>query len=195
MPSDIELMLRLKSGDSAALGPLVLRRQSEVLNTAYKMLGDRESAEDVAQQTFLKVLRSAPAYTPQAQFKTWLYTIVLNLCRDKLRQSTRRPTISLDAPRPTQPDLDIASSIPDTRQRLPEELIENEERSRLVRSALASLPENQREALALKTFAGLSYGEISEILGTTEKAVDSLLWRARESLRKALTPYFKAEGF
>ncbi len=193
--ADSALMQRLKTGDSGALGPLVHRYQAPLLNAAYKILGGREPAEDAVQQTFVNVIRSAGKYQPTASVKTWLYTILINLCRDKLRESARRPTVSLDEPTSPEQAFERSASIADLSQPEPSQSAEMEERNRLLRSALASLPETQRDALVLKEFGRLSYREIAEIVGVTDKAVDSLLSRGRESLRKNILPYFRSEGF
>lgn len=187
-------MLRLKSGDTSALSSLVHRYQNQLLNASFKFLLNLEQAEDVTQQTFIKVLESAKKYKPTASFKTWIYTILLNLCRDKFRYSTKQPTISLEQPeRNSTKELNLGSTIADPSQVTPHDLAEKSELQQVIRSALAALPESQREALVLKEFGQFSYKEIAETLEVTEKAVDSLLLRARENMRKALKPYLQSE--
>lgn len=183
----MELMLQVRSGDRGALEILVRRHQTQLLRIAYKYLGDLSQAEDIVQQTFIRVLQSAGRYKPIASFKTWLCTIAINLCRNAARSSFRNRTLPLEAADPEAEN--PMSERLDPSQPTPEEILVKEDVSVELRSALRSLPEGQREAIVLREFGKLSYREIAEVLQTTEKAVDSLLFRARNELRVRLSPH------
>ena len=171
-PADAQLMARVGRGDMAALGELVRRHQHSVVAFAVRLLGRRDLAEDVAQEAFLHVHRAARRYRPEAQFTTWLYRIVLNLCRDAQRRASRAPEPLTEG---AAPPLDPA---PDP--------IEARERAERVRRALAALPERQRVAVTLHRYQGLSHREIADATGWSESAVESLIVRAYATLRKEL---------
>ncbi len=171
--SDAERMARVARGDMDALGELVRRHQDKALALAFRMLGRWDLAEDVAQDAFLRVHRAAPRYRPEAKFTTWLYRIVVNLCRDQQRRAGRAPApLSEDAPEPAaEPTADP---------------LEARERAARVRRALDRLPERQRTAVLLHRYEGLSHREVAEAMDASDKAVESLLVRAYAKLRKEL---------
>jgi len=169
---DAQLMTRLADGDRSALAELVRRHQRSALELAYRTTGDRTLAEDIAQDAFLRVWKSADRYTPTAQFSTWLYRIVVNLCLDVFKK--RKPAAG---------DLPDGS---DLRAEDPTVILERGERALAVRRAVAALPERQRIAVVLQRFSGLSIRGIAEATGATESAVESLLVRAHAALRKSL---------
>lgn len=169
---DAQLMALLAGGDRSALGELVKRHQRRVLEIAYRTTGDRALAEDVAQEAFLRVWRSAERYQPTAQFGTWLYRIVVNLCLDAFKK--RKPFAS------NPPDASEAESAH------PSVLLERGDRATAVRTAVAALPERQRVAVVLHRFSGLPQRAIAEATGWTESAVESLLVRAYATLRRSL---------
>ena len=169
---DVELMASVASGEISALGELVQRHQDKVLALAYRMLGKWDTAEDVAQDTFVRVYRAAPTYRLQARFTTWLYRIVTNLCLDARRRADRVPL---------NPTTDV--STPETALAS----MEADERARLVRRAVQDLPDRQRTILVLHRYQRLSYAEVAEVTGWSQSAVESLLVRAYATLRKRLT--------
>jgi len=173
IPNDTELMIRLAEGDMAALGDIARRHQDKVLSLSYRVLGDWHRAEDVAQETFLRVHRAAKNYKPKAKFTTWLYRIVVNLCFDEQRKQTKAiaPLENVDLVVPVKSDSNAA---------------ERKEVVKLVKTAVNELPERQRLALILHRYDGLSHGEISEVTGWTQSAVESLLVRAYANLREKL---------
>ena len=184
--SDEELMARIARRDAPAFEILVKRHQRHILNLIYRSLGDRAQAEDVAQEVFLRIWRSAEDYTPKAKFTTWVYRIAVNLCLDALKATHRKqPVAHLHAGSENPDDNDGAlrgySSAPS-----PEELLIDTEESDRIFAALQDLPANQRLAVTLKKFDGLSYDEIGRILGCSQSAVESLLVRAKKTLRKIL---------
>ncbi len=165
-------MTAIAQGDRDALAQLVRRHQPSVLSTAFRILRRWDQAEDVAQEAFLRVHRAAPKYVPSAAFTTWLYRIVVNLCRDALRK--RRP------------DLEPPAELSDGRAPRPGSELEGDERARAVRTAIAQLPERQCTAVILHRYAGLSHAEIAQTTGWTVPAVESCLVRAYAHLRETL---------
>jgi RNA polymerase sigma-70 factor (ECF subfamily) len=170
---DSILMSRVGAGDMSALGELVCRHQDRVLEIAYRTLGKWDLAEDVAQETFLRVYRAARKYKPQAKFTTWLYRIVVNLCLDEKRKRARSGMSLEDA-------AVGAETVPNGN------IIEKKETTELVKAAVDGLPERQRIALVLHRYEGLSHGQIAEATGWSASAVESLLVRAYANLRKKL---------
>ena len=170
---DTELMARLAAGDMAALGGIVRRHQDKVLSLSYRVLGDWHRAEDVAQETFLRVHRAAKNYKPKAKFTTWLYRIVVNLCFDEQRKQAKTAA----------PLEDAALEVPAASD---SNAAERKEVVELVKTAVNELPERQRLAVILHRYDGLSHGEISEVTGWTQSAVESLLVRAYANLREKL---------
>jgi RNA polymerase sigma-70 factor (ECF subfamily) len=162
-------MASLKQGDREALGQLARRHQAFAFELAYRLLGERTAAEDVTQESFLRVWRAASRYEPAAQLRTWLYRIVVNLCRDE--QKRRAPAIIADLP---SPPVDQDSSL------------ERDERAVAVRDAVMQLPERQRVVMILHRFAGLPLRQVGEATGWSESAVESLLVRAYAKLRQEL---------
>jgi RNA polymerase sigma-70 factor (ECF subfamily) len=186
--SDEELMARIAGSDAQAFEILVRRHQQGILNLIYRSIGDRIQAEDVAQDVFLRVWRAAEDYTPKAKFTTWVYRIAVNLCLDTLKsahqkQSFVHPHVNSDHPDENEELLFRHGSALS-----PEELLIDAEESRRIFAALQGLPNNQRLAVVLKKFDGLAYDEISRILGCSKSAVESLLVRAKKTLRKRLLP-------
>lgn len=180
--SDVELMLALKAGDENAFTELVNRHRDAVVNLAYRYLGNRTDAEDLAQEVFLKVHRARSRYEPAAKFTTWLYRVAANACLNEVRDRRRRPTFA--AGELDDPPAEGAAS--------PVEEAERGELRERVRAALAELPERQRLALLLNKFHGLGYEEMADSLGMSVPAVKSLLVRARENVRRLIEPYLRA---
>lgn len=183
--SNTELMLRAREGDDAAFDRLMLANHAVVLGIIHRYLGGRPSdAEDLAQEVFLKIYRSRLRYEPTARFTTWLYRITANLCLNYRRDRSRQRMPSLDGME-GGPD-ERRGGIPDAGATAPEEDIDRKEIQRHVREAMAGLPDNQRLALLLAKFQELSYQEIADAMNSTEKAVKSLLHRARTNLKERL---------
>lgn len=179
-PTDLDyaLLRRVARGDHAALAELIRRHQHRLYQIAYRLLKDPLEAEDALQEVFIKVYEHAHRYEPKASVAAWLHRITANHCLNLLRQ--RHPRESLD-----QEDAPQLSSP----QATPLQALEEQDLSRRLEELLAALPENQRRALILKRFAGLSYQEIAQEMGLSPQAVDGLLKRARQSLKKALIDY------
>jgi RNA polymerase sigma-70 factor (ECF subfamily) len=176
LPSDVELMARLGRGDLAALGILAERYQQRILSLSYRLLGDWHKAEDVSQETFLRLRQAAAQYEPQAKFTTWLYRIVHNLSLDQQRKTANDPV-----------SLEVLPA--EAEQTAPDSPVERRELAEAVQKAVGELPDRQRRALILHRYEGLSHEEIAEVTGWSPSAVESLLVRAYESLRKKLASY------
>jgi RNA polymerase sigma-70 factor (ECF subfamily) len=188
---DLELMLRVKTGDLAAFEELVETHQHRVVGTVAKMLGDDAEAEDVAQQVFIRVWRSAARYEPTAKFTTWLFTITRNLVFNELRRRKRHATSSLDESRENEDD-SPRHQIADLGVKVPDVSMLDEEMMNAIHRAIEELPDAQRMAVVLRRYEETPYEEIAQILELTVPAVKSLLFRARTELREKLKQYLEA---
>jgi len=190
MEPDAALMLRVKQGDTQAFAQLVDKYQQPVMNLVYRMLRDATEAEDIAQNVFVQVYRSAHRYEVAAKFSTWLFTIARNLCLNELRRRSRHPAESIDTPHPDQEEHSL-HQFEDTKTFSPPERLLQGELEEKIEQALADLPENQRTAILLCRQADLSYEEIAQVLGCSLSATKSLIHRGRETLRLKLKPYLR----
>lgn len=184
---DVELMLRVKDGDTEAFAALVEIHQHRVIGTVAKMLGDDTEAEDVAQQVFVRVWRSAARYEPTAKFTTWLFTILRNLVFNEVRRRKRHPVTSLDQPRDA--DDERPRDTADTRTKPPDTTLLDGEMMDAIQRAIEELPETQRLAVIMRRYDETPYEEIAEVLDLTVPSVKSLLFRARTELREKLKQY------
>lgn len=183
-------MLDFQKGDKAAFEKLMVKHYKQVMNLVYRFLGDKEIAEDLTQDVFINVYKTARFYKPKAKFQTWLYRIVKNACLNELRRQ-RRSAASFDEtfgvkdnPHKREPaDLDIPN---------PSETINQKERVEAVKEAIASLPENQRMAVTLRRYEQLSYEDIAQTMKCSVKAVKSLLSRAKVNLKEKLKDLIQA---
>jgi RNA polymerase sigma-70 factor (ECF subfamily) len=182
---DVALMLRLRDGDLEAFEALVTRHQHSVVGTATKMLGSGADAEDIAQQVFVRVWKSAARYEPSAKFTTWLMTITRNLVFNELRRRRRTHQVSMDA----DAEDSIKHQFVDEEAPMPSEQLLDTELQDAIDAAIASLPENQRLAIVLRRFEGMPYEDIARVLGTSVPAVKSILFRARAELKARLKKY------
>jgi RNA polymerase sigma-70 factor (ECF subfamily) len=190
--SDVQLMLDVKSGDDSSFELLLRKYRTPVVNFLYRMVRDAASAEDLAQEVFLRVYRARGQYLPTAKFTTWMFRIATNLALNALRDGRyRQMEVSIDqAPlgysgdgESEQPVLEIA----DRQANVEIELIRRD-RTELIRRAVESLPEKQRAAVLLHKYQEMDYDQIARILGCSESALKSLLFRAYETLRLQLAP-------
>jgi len=181
--SDSELMVRLKGGDDLALNTLMDRWTPRVTSFLYKMTGQRDTAIDLAQETFVKLYGARKRYKPQGTFSTYLFTIAANLGRNHARWRSRHPTISLDA----TDDAGIATMAePVDPHHSPGEAAESSEKYRAVREALLALPHDLREAMVLFIYEGMGYADIAALSDCTAKAVETRIYRARQILKEKL---------
>ena len=185
---DVDLMLRVKTGDESAFAYLVQKYRRPMVGFMYRMCHNPSTAEELAQEVFLRVYRSRTTYEPSAKFTTWLYRIATNLAANHARDTRHeRPenTLRLDEPDQetgTTPDLadDSLSA---------EQEILKRERLAAIRSKVNALPERQRVAVIMHKFQQMDYREIGEVLKLSESATKSLLFRAYETLREQLKEF------
>ena len=181
---DVRLMGLIGRGDTLAFEELIERHQALVAGTAARMLGSNSEVEDIAQQVFIRVWKSASRYRPRAKFTTWLLKITRNLVFNELRRTKRRAQVPIQ-PEPDAEEIihqDEVTSTPDA------SLLESELQQEIEESIL-QLPDTQRMALILRRYQELSYEEIAEVLDLSVPAVKSVLFRARTELRSRLSKY------
>ena len=187
---DAELMLRVRQGDAVAFEELVEKYKQPVTNLLARVLRDATEAEDLAQNVFVQVFKSADRYRVEAKFSTWLFTIARNLCLNEIRRRSRHPADSLDAAE--NPEDDTAGrQFEDRKNTSAPDLLLRDELTSKVEEALAALPENQRTAILLFKEKDMSYDEISKILDCSLSATKSLIHRGRETLKQKLKPYLQ----
>jgi len=186
-------MLAFAAGDEAAFEQLVQAYSGRIWALLTRFLGASPQREDLVQEVFLRVLRSRDSYRPTARFSTWLYRIVFNLCiNERERDRVRGTTVSVgrtDESSGERGGIDPA----DERLETPEEGLTRDDTVRAVRAAIDALPERQRMALILAKYEELPYIEIAEVLHSSEKAIKSMIHRARETLRISLAPFLQEE--
>src|SRR5438093_592165 len=180
----VRLMRLVSRGDTSAFEELIERHQALVAGTVARMLSSNSDVEDIAQQVFIRVWKSARRYVPRAKFTTWLLKITRNLVFNELRRTKRHAHVPLQSePGAEDPPLkDETNLAPDA------SLLESE-LQRTIEEAILQLPETQRMALVLRRYEQLSYEQIAEVLDLTVPAVKSVLFRARSELRSRLSKY------
>jgi RNA polymerase sigma-70 factor (ECF subfamily) len=190
---DKALMILIARGDEDALRELIEKHQGAVYGTIAKMLGDPVEAQDLAQQVFVRIYRAAASYRANAQFKTWMFTIVRNLVFNEHRRRSRAQFVSLhpNENESGQGGSSLGLDLPDLGSKSPGERVLEQEMLRQIDEAILALPEQQRLAIVLRRYDEFSYEEIAEILKTSVPATKSLLFRARETLRIALQDYLE----
>jgi RNA polymerase sigma-70 factor (ECF subfamily) len=181
---DVRLMHLVASGDTVAFETLIERHQALIAGTVARMLGSNSDVEDIAQQVFIRVWKSASRYVARAKFTTWLLKITRNLVFNEMRRAKRHPhvPVQIDPEAEELPLRDEMTATPDAR------LLQEELQSK-IDSAIGQLPDTQRMALVLRRYQELSYEEIAEVLELSVPAVKSLLFRARTELRERLQDY------
>ena len=181
---DIALMLRVGQQDEQAFEELITRHQNAVIGTAAKMLNSTSEAEDIAQQVFIRLWKSAPRYKPKAKFTTFLFTITKNLVFNESRRRSRKKESSIE-----EREDDFHLQTPDTQNSSPDKELLQGELQTAIDSAINSLPEKQRMAVILRRYQNMSYDEIANVLELSVSAVKSQLFRARNELRDSLQQY------
>jgi len=179
--TDEELVTRSRGGDADSFNQLILRWERPIYALAYRVIGREEDARDVVQETFLRAYRALPGFKGQAKFSSWLYRIALNLCRDWIRKQRRAPVVQIPEgvePADLAADSEPAESI--------EDLVSRRELSGIVEEAMKLLPEEQRTAIVLKEYHGLTFQEIADLQGCPLSTVKTRLYQGLSVLRRHL---------
>lgn len=185
----VQLMLELQGGREEAFAELVEEYQAAAFSMLRRIMGPHLPVEDLAQEAFLRVWRTRDRYQARGRFTTFLYRITYNLALNHLRGNKRKPL----SPMPQSADGQVHEP-EDRKSASPETQADGSHWTGIIEGALEQLPENQRAALVFQHYDGLSLAEVAQVLGTSEKAVKSLLHRARTRLREILQPYHEAEN-
>jgi len=179
--TDDELVARSMGGDAESFNQLILRWERPIYALAYRVIGREEDARDVCQETFLRAFRALPGFKGQAKFSSWLYRIALNLCRDWIRRQRRAPVMQM--PEGIDPGELAAERGP---VESIEELVSRRELSAVVEEAMALLPEEQRTAIILKEYHGMTFQEIADMQGCPLSTVKTRLYQGLAVLRRHL---------
>ena len=192
---DDELMKRYRAGDENAFTLLVRRHQQPLVNFIARFINDKDGAEDLAQETFIRIFKASRRYQPgRAHFKTWMYHIASNLCKNELRNRGRRDRYSVDNVVDGSADgdtehIDLIERAPADASFQPEVALERKELDEAIQTAIAELPERYRVPLILRDLQGLSYDEISETLELRDGTTKSRINRARLMLKDKLKSF------
>ena len=185
---DVRLMQLVRTGDMLAFEKLVERHQTLIAGTVARMLGNNSDVEDLAQQVFIRVWKSAKRYEPRAKFTTWLLKITRNLVFNELRRRKRHALNPLQSETGGE-----ETQLKDEHVQTPDAALLEGELQRAIESAIEQLPETQRMAVVLRRYEELSYEQIADVLDQSVPAVKSLLFRARTELRERLRSYLRAD--
>ena len=180
---DTELMLCVKEGDKDAFRRIVEKYHPSILNLCFRYVENQEDAEEVAQDVFINLYKATASYEPKAKLSTYLYRIGVNLSLNRIRDRDRKRFISFEFLRKDEAKASLSSE-----HRSPDCLLENKEKQQTIRRIVDSLPPNQKTAVILKRFHGLSYREIADVMQCSVSAVEARLHRAKQNLKKKLRP-------
>ena len=187
--SDEALMFRYKRGEVRAFEVLMVRHRTAIFNFIFRYTRDRTAAEDLMQETFLRLIKAAESYERSAKFTTFLYTIARNLCVDASRRGKHRQATSLDAPvHGSEDQVPLVERIADGQKASDGRVLDRELGERL-KKAIEELPDEQREIFLLREVSDLQFNEIAEIVGIPENTVKSRMRYALEKLRQSLEDY------
>jgi RNA polymerase sigma-70 factor (ECF subfamily) len=179
--TDEELVSRSMSGDSESFNQLIKRWERPIYALAYRTIGREDDARDVVQETFLRAFRGLSGFKGQAKFSSWLYRITLNLCRDWMRRQRRAPVIA------TPDGVDLVELAGESENvETADAAVARKDLSRMVARAMSALPEEQRAAIVLKEYHGLTFQEIADLLGCPLSTVKTRLYQGLTVLRKEL---------
>jgi RNA polymerase sigma-70 factor (ECF subfamily) len=179
--TDEELVARSIKGDNESFNELILRWERPIYALAYRTIGREEDARDVCQETFLRAFRALPRFRGQAKFSSWLYRIALNLCRDWVRRERRTPVVQP----PEELDVLELAAAAEPAESI-EELVARKDVIRAVERAMALLPEEQRTAIVLKEYHGMTFQEIADLVGCPLSTVKTRLYQGLSVLRREL---------
>jgi RNA polymerase sigma-70 factor (ECF subfamily) len=188
---DVRLMLQVRAGDAQAFEELMLRYQNRLLSLLTHLVGERDLAEDLTQEVFLRVYRARKRYVPGAKFSTWLFTIAGNVASNALRTKARRREVHI-APRSNESgSQSLETAAVEASGLMPARQLDKAELRDVVQQAIGSLNDRQRMAVLLAKFEHFSYADIAEIMDMSPQAIKSLLSRARCNLRDVIQPYLE----
>ena len=179
--TDEELVARSMGGDTDSFNELILRWERPIFALAYRTIGREEDARDVCQETFLRAFRALPGFRGQAKFSSWLYRIALNLCHDWIRRERRAAIVQA----PENVDLMELAAAAEPSESI-EDLITRSDQTRAVERAMALLPDEQRTAIVLKEYHGLTFQEIADLVGCPLSTVKTRLYQGLAVLRREL---------
>jgi RNA polymerase sigma-70 factor, ECF subfamily len=182
--NDQELMRLVQAGDFSPAAEIFDRYSGRIYNFALRFLKNSEAAEDATQEVFVKMLKYANQFHGDAKLSTWLFSITANWCRDYLRKADNKPKETEE----------VLLSLPASSEYAPDLNLETRQTELRVQKALEALTPEQREAILLSRYQGLSYAEIAQIAGCSEGAVKTRVFRAMETLKKVLTANLRVEG-
>ncbi len=188
------LVKKSQEGDSLSFEELVKRYEKKIYNLAYRIMGNKEDANDILQETFLEAFRKLSSFKGKSKFSTWLYRIAVNLCLMKKRREKKIDEVPLDMPILTKEEDEIKGELRDDWSKNPLATLENKEVRKKLSKAIDSLPEEYRTVILLRGVNGLSNEEVAKMLKISLPAVKSRLHRARLFVRDQLSQYFKGEG-
>lgn len=187
--SDEDLMVRYQGGEVRAFEILLGRHRKPVFNFILRYVGDKETAEDLLQETFMRVIKGAEAYKRQAKFTTWLYTIARNLCVDQTRRRKHRKHASLDAPMSSDEDSGTLLDVVSGNEMGSDRKTVNKQLHQKMSKAIDSLGEEQREVFMMREFLDMPFKQIADVVGVPENTVKSRMRYALEKLRLELDDY------
>jgi RNA polymerase sigma-70 factor (ECF subfamily) len=189
---DVRLMLAVRDDDAGAFEELMRRYQDRLVTVLDHLVGNRDQAEDLAQDVFLRIYRSRKSYVPGAKFSTWLFTIANNVASNARRSRSRRKEVNLDSRPSMSGGMQSMDELAQAASGLmPARQVDKAEMREVVRMAIGTLNERQRLAVLLSKFESMSYEDIAETMEMTPQAIKSLLSRARSNLREVLEPYLQ----
>ena len=189
LENDSYLVEKALDGEIVAFEKLVTRYQNKILGYVARMTnGDRDEAEDITQEAFIKAYRSLDSFRGQASFSTWLYKIATNLCIDRARTRKRRPQQAYSLDEPYDEDDKGGRELPDLRYE-PSKGVERDEMRQMVRETVAEMPEKMRSVLVMCDLQGMAYEDIARVLDVPLGTVKSRLFHARADLARRLRPY------
>ena len=186
---DVQLMLRFRAGDEEAFRELFEKHSRAIVNFAYHFVGNRERAEELAQDVFFQIYRAGHRYEPQARFSTWLYRIATNACLNEVRRPEHRYRKRPLEHEPESSSKRAEIAFADPTAVTGESGLAGRQLAVRIQAVLAELPESQRAALLMSRVEGMAYREVAEALETSESAVKSLVFRATATLRKELAEF------
>ncbi|MGE5358858.1 MAG: RNA polymerase sigma factor [Bacteroidales bacterium] len=181
MTSDEELVAQSMRGDADSFNQLIVRWERPIYALAYRVIGHEEDARDVCQETFLRAFRGINAFKGQAKFSSWLYRIALNLCRDWIRRERRTPVVQV----PEGVEISDLAAAHGPAESI-EDLVARQDMSRIVTKAMDALSEEQRTAIILKEYQGLTFQEIADLQGCPLSTVKTRLYQGLTLLRRQL---------